>query len=158
MAAAVEGVEVTEGGINRETGSVLLNPAAGAGEHPDDFLCILETGVRVRLDGINRDDALMILGTFAGSEPSMREVIEALKSCLSSSEVRAFAVEAGRIFLPGDCDNRPGIPCTIVDRAEGALHVVVRASSESEADEEAMIFAAELGCRDVVEVVVGVHE
>lgn len=50
------------------------------------------------------------------------------------------------------------IPCTIVDRYEGTLHVIVEAIDEDAADEEASIAAAERGCRDVFEIVVGVHE
>lgn len=50
------------------------------------------------------------------------------------------------------------IPCTIVDRYEGTLHVVVEANDEDAAHEEASIAAAERGCRDVFEIVVGIHE
>lgn len=50
------------------------------------------------------------------------------------------------------------IPCTIIDRYEGKLHVVVEATDEEAAHEEASIAAAEEGCRDVIEVVVGIHE
>lgn len=50
------------------------------------------------------------------------------------------------------------IPCTIVDRCEGTLHVVVEADDEDAAHEEASIAAAERGCRDVLEIVVAIHE
>jgi hypothetical protein len=48
--------------------------------------------------------------------------------------------------------------CTVYDRAEGRLHVTVCASDEEAAYEEASIAAAENGCRNVTEVVVGVFE
>ena len=50
------------------------------------------------------------------------------------------------------------LPCTIIDRYEGKLHVVVDALDDDHAHEEANIAAAERGCRDVVEIIVGIHE
>lgn len=52
----------------------------------------------------------------------------------------------------------PKMDCTIYDVAEGRLHVSVLATDDEEAHEEAGIAAAEYGCRDVVEIVVGTHE
>jgi len=49
-------------------------------------------------------------------------------------------------------------PVTVYDALEGRLRLNVIADTEIEADEEAMIAAAERGCRHVQEVVVGVHE
>jgi hypothetical protein len=48
--------------------------------------------------------------------------------------------------------------CTIYDRAEGKQHCTVEAESEDEADEQAGIVAAERGCSNVHEIVVGVFE
>lgn len=48
--------------------------------------------------------------------------------------------------------------CTIYDRAEGKMHYTVEAESEEQAYEEVSIRAAELGCRNVYEIVVGVLE
>lgn len=48
--------------------------------------------------------------------------------------------------------------CTIYDRAEGTIHVTVTAESEDIAQDEAAIAAAERGCTNVIEIVVGVHE
>lgn len=48
--------------------------------------------------------------------------------------------------------------CTIYDDAEGKLHCTVEADSEDGAYEEANILAAERGCRNVREIVVGVFE
>lgn len=52
----------------------------------------------------------------------------------------------------------PFICCTVYDRFEGKQHITVRASSDSNAHEEASIAAAERGCTEVVEIVVGLHE
>jgi len=48
--------------------------------------------------------------------------------------------------------------CTIYDKAEGKLHVTVEAVDEYDAHEEAGIAAAERGCANVTEVVVGAFE
>lgn len=48
--------------------------------------------------------------------------------------------------------------CTVIDRYEGKLHVTVEVLDDDAAYEEATIAAAERGCTDVVEIVVGVHE
>lgn len=53
---------------------------------------------------------------------------------------------------------RDAVPCTVYDRFEGKLHITVKGSHEAEAYDEASIAAAELGCTDLVEVVVGIHE
>lgn len=50
------------------------------------------------------------------------------------------------------------VPCTVYDHCEGRLHIQVKAASNDEADEEASIAAAEMGCTHVTEIVVGVHE
>lgn len=48
--------------------------------------------------------------------------------------------------------------CTIYDRFEGKQHVTVEASDEDGAHDEATIAAAERGCRNVIEIVVGIFE
>jgi hypothetical protein len=48
--------------------------------------------------------------------------------------------------------------CTIYDKAEGRLHVTVEAVDEDDAHEEVEIAAAERGCANVTEIVVGVFE
>lgn len=48
--------------------------------------------------------------------------------------------------------------CTIYDKAEGKLHVTVDATDEDAALEEANIAAAERGCINVTEIVVGIFE
>ena len=48
--------------------------------------------------------------------------------------------------------------CTVYDRCEGTLHLTVQAKDEHDAYDEAEIAAAENGCRNVTEVVVGVFE
>lgn len=50
------------------------------------------------------------------------------------------------------------VPCTVYDRCEGRLHIQVKAATDDEADEQASIAAAEMGCSHVNEIVVGVHE
>ncbi len=48
--------------------------------------------------------------------------------------------------------------CTICDRAEGKLRITVEAADEDAAYDEAGIAAAERGCSNVDEIVVGVFE
>ena len=50
------------------------------------------------------------------------------------------------------------IDCTVYDCCEGTLHLTVEAKDEDEAYDEAGIYAAELGCRNVTEIVTGVFE
>lgn len=50
------------------------------------------------------------------------------------------------------------IPVTINDRCEGHIHTAVMAVNEDEAYDLADIAAAEMGCRHVIEISVGVHE
>jgi hypothetical protein len=50
------------------------------------------------------------------------------------------------------------IDCTIYDRVEGKQHCCVQASNEGEAYDEAGVVAAERGCVNVTEIVVGILE
>lgn len=50
------------------------------------------------------------------------------------------------------------VPCTVYDHCEGRLHIKVKAATDDQAYEEASIAAAEMGCKHVNEIVVGVHE
>lgn len=48
--------------------------------------------------------------------------------------------------------------CAIYDRFQGRITLTVNAETEDEADEEAMISAAELGCVHVTDVICSLDE
>lgn len=48
--------------------------------------------------------------------------------------------------------------CAVYDRLQGKVCITVVADTEDEADEEAMIGAAELGCTDITDVICSVNE
>jgi hypothetical protein len=54
--------------------------------------------------------------------------------------------------------NKIPFPCTVYDSREGRLHLTVHACDPIEAEDEASIAAAENGCQNISEIVVGVHE
>lgn len=48
--------------------------------------------------------------------------------------------------------------CTVIDLAEGHLHITVKAIDEDAAYEEAHIAASERGCINIAEIIVGSFE